>query len=254
MIPFDVAAHSFDRDRAIPPTAAEAVHAALMHHFNSSAQLRILDLGAGSGRFAGSFLRASHDYVGLDLSSAMLQAFRRGHGDRAVLVQGDGQCLPFRDAVFDTVLLMHVFGGMRNWRGVLAEVRRVLKPVGALAVGHIVRPPDGIDASMNRNLGSWLRAEEASSAQYNARKEVQAWLENGSHTSTRSVAARWEVERTPRDFLERKATGAQFLGLSETLRGRALHASGEWAQSTFGSLDTVFRETHELELRTYTFT
>jgi ubiquinone/menaquinone biosynthesis C-methylase UbiE len=257
MSAFDAVAPAFDRHRAIPDAAAQAIRAAIIGATDCPDPPRLLDLGAGSGRLGWPFVAAGDDYVGLDLSLGMLQAFSRrvqADGLDAVrLVQAEGRNLPFHDDVFDAVMLIHVFGGMRTWRVVLAEARRVLKGSGVLAVGRIVRPADGVDATMKQHLAARLDAAGGRRSRQNSREDAQAWLEAAAHRSTRLATATWNVERTPRGFLERQATGAQFSSLPQVVREEALQAVSAWAQDTFGSLDAVFRETHAFELQVYTF-
>src|SRR6185436_13046714 len=88
------------------------------------ARPRVLDLGAGTGRIGWPFVAAGDDYVGADLSFGMLQAFVQRSDRRPWLVQADGHRLPFCDASFDAVLLVQVFGGIRDWQQFAAEVRR----------------------------------------------------------------------------------------------------------------------------------
>ncbi len=49
-------------------------------------------------------------------------------------VVGDAHHLPFRDSVFDRVFAFNVFEHLRDPRGAAAEIRRVLKPGGSVAI------------------------------------------------------------------------------------------------------------------------
>ena len=159
MSAYDVVAPNFDSYRALPPGVPEAIRAAVLK--SARAAPRILDLGGGSGRIGGPFVAAGDDYVGVDLSSGMLREFAgraAAHHDVSPrLVQADGRQLPFRDAAFDAVMLIQVFGGLRGWRQFIAEARRVLRPPGAIVVGRTEMPPDGIDARMKQRLAAILR-------------------------------------------------------------------------------------------------
>jgi len=120
---YDAAAPSFERHRALPAGAVQAIRDAVLAAIGLP-HPRLLDLGAGTGRIGWPFVQAGDDYVGVDLSFGMLRAFRERIGDERALrlVQSDGQLLPFVDAAFDGVLLVQVFGGLRGWRRLLAEV------------------------------------------------------------------------------------------------------------------------------------
>ena len=81
---------------------------------------------------------------GLDLSPGMLALAR----ERALevrpgtpLVEGDAQRLPFRSAVFDTVVCTLGLSGVPDAGAALSEAHRVLRPGGRLVLlGHVASP------------------------------------------------------------------------------------------------------------------
>jgi ubiquinone/menaquinone biosynthesis C-methylase UbiE len=252
MSAYDAAAPTFERDRAIPADAAQSIRAAVLAAVDVPSPC-LLDLGAGSGRIGRPFVRAGDDYVGVDLSLGMLRAFReRERNGTARLVQADGTKLPFRDATFDAVMLIQVFGGMRGWRGVLAEARRVLRPAGALVIGRTIAPADGVDAQMRQRLAEILDEMAVPRDRANPRDEALRVLEETANGS-RVTAAAWTAARTPRGFLDRHRSGARFSALPEPVKDEALRKLGAWAAATFGSLDAVSDERHAFELRVFKF-
>ena len=105
---------------------------------------RVLDLGCGEGRHAiAAWLRAEAHCVGIDLSlqdvataAARARPFaaERPATVHASLAFGVGNALrlPFADHCFDVVICSEVLEHIGPYREVLAEIRRVLKPGGAL--------------------------------------------------------------------------------------------------------------------------
>ena len=259
MSAYDAIAPSFERHRALPEGVPEAIRAAILAALDassSSPRPRILDLGAGTGRIGWPFVAAGDDYIGVDLSLGMLREFRRRAGDggyRPRLVQADGEALPFGDATFDAVLLIQLIGAARNWRRMIAEAQRVLRSPGALVIGQTVMPADGLDAQMKQRLASFLDQRGVPSYHKTARGDAQRRLESTAHSSTRVVAAAWNADRTPRGFLDRQRTGAQFSKLPEPIKEEALRQLCTWAAARFGSLDVVFSERHEFELQIFKF-
>jgi ubiquinone/menaquinone biosynthesis C-methylase UbiE len=253
---FDAVAPTFDRDRALPAGAPQAIRDAVLAAV-AAPHPRLLDLGAGTGRIGWPFVQAGDDYVGVDLSFGMLRAFQerigRENGRAPRLVQSDGQLLPFADAVFDAVLLVQVFGGLRGWRRLLAEARRVLRPHGTMIVGRTIAPEDGIDAQMKDHLVALLGDMNVASDRMNAREGVEQWLESSAHSAVRVIAAAWEAERAPRGFLDRHRTGARFSALPDEVKTEALARLADWAAASFGSLDAVSHERHAFELRFFRF-
>lgn len=89
---------------------------------------RILDIGCGTGGML-THLQTFGDAVGLDPSEEAQAACVR----RSVpFVRGGGSTLPFRDGSFDIVTALDVIEHVRDDAGILAEMRRVLRPGGLL--------------------------------------------------------------------------------------------------------------------------
>jgi ubiquinone/menaquinone biosynthesis C-methylase UbiE len=254
---FDPVASSFDRHRALPDEVAQEIRRAILAAVNAPTRPRLLDIGAGTGRLGRSFVEAGDDYVAVDLSFGMLREFMRkahdGHCRASLLVQANGEQLPFRDGWFDAVMLVQIFGGMQGWRRVVGEARRVLRQSGVLLIGRWLIPPDGIDEQMKRRVRVLFAEMSVPHELQSTRENVQQWLEASAAQSTRIIAATWRTNRSPRDFLDRRSSGAQFSMLPATVKTGVLEKLSAWAAESFGSLDIVFTETHEFELRAFTF-
>jgi len=90
----------------------------------------LLDLGCGTGRHTREAVRRGARAVALDLRADDLQTARDG----ALAVQGDALALPFPGATFDRVIASEVLEHIPEDGAAIAELRRVLKPGGRLAV------------------------------------------------------------------------------------------------------------------------
>ncbi|HEY3867031.1 MAG TPA: class I SAM-dependent methyltransferase [Actinocrinis sp.] len=106
---------------------------------------RVLDLGCGGGRHAFALLRRGADVVALDYSLAEVEAVRamfaamQEAGEvppdaRSAAVRGDAYRLPFPDASFDAVVAAEVLEHLHDDARAFAELERVLKPGGRIAV------------------------------------------------------------------------------------------------------------------------
>ncbi len=250
---FDATAAQFDRHRAFPPGVAEAIHRAVWSAVNHLHPVRILDLGAGTGRIGKAFVAAGDPYIGVDLSLGMLQEFKANMAN-AVLVQADGHHMPFPDRAFNIVMLMQVLSGAGDWRGLLDETRRILRPGGFMIAGHTTMPANGVDRRMKRHLNEILSYMGTESRRGRLRRdEALNWLEAQARSHVHHVAASWKVDRTPAQFLERHRTGAQFSALPMEIQTAALDELIAWAATEFQSLDAVFREQHSFELDIFEF-
>ena len=106
---------------------------------------RLLDLGCGAGRHAFEAYRRGADVVAFDadhgelrqvasMTTAMRDAGEGPPGAAARPVGGDATAMPFGDAAFDRVIAAEVLEHVPADRRALAEIARVLRPGGLLAV------------------------------------------------------------------------------------------------------------------------
>lgn len=105
---------------------------------------RILDLGCGEGRHAiTAYMLRNVESVGVDLSlddlnttAGRFQEFAEpGNCAKSLaLSAADARQLPFPDGCFDKVICSEVLEHIPDYRAVLAEIARVLKTGGILAV------------------------------------------------------------------------------------------------------------------------
>jgi demethylmenaquinone methyltransferase / 2-methoxy-6-polyprenyl-1,4-benzoquinol methylase len=109
---------------------------------------RVLDACCGTGDLAIAALEACATVTGLDFSERMLERARRKSAE-VEWVQGDAEKLPFEDASFDAATVGFGVRNLADLERGLAELRRVLKPGGRVAILEITRPR-GLLASFYR--------------------------------------------------------------------------------------------------------
>src|SRR5205823_5779063 len=83
--------------------------------------------------------------IGSDFCHPMLtgaQAKIRHDRLQSLLVESDALALPFPDASLDLITIAFGYRNFANYRGALREMRRVLRPGGALAILEFTQPPN----------------------------------------------------------------------------------------------------------------
>ena len=99
----------------------------------------VLDVCCGTGDLALACARAGARVTGVDFSERMLERARRKSG-AIEWVRGDVLALPFPNGSFDAVTVAFGVRNVPDLEAALAELRRVLRVDGRLAVLEIVRP------------------------------------------------------------------------------------------------------------------
>lgn len=92
---------------------------------------RVLEVGCGTGLILSRIAQHASEAVGMDLSKGMLKSAR----DRGLKVAvASANQLPFPDDSFDLVCSFKVLAHVPDIRGALAEIARVTKPGGQMAL------------------------------------------------------------------------------------------------------------------------
>ena len=96
---------------------------------------RVLDAGCGAGYGSAELAEMAETVTGVDVASEAI-AYARDHYALPNLAFEQASCsaLPFADGSFDLVAAFEVIEHLEDWRGFLAEARRVLGVNGQLVV------------------------------------------------------------------------------------------------------------------------
>jgi SAM-dependent methyltransferase len=251
-IAFDRAADFYDETRSYSEGTARATTELLVAELRGRG--RALEVGVGTGLIALPLHGAGIPMLGLDLSAPMLGKLVDKSGGRPPfpLVRGDATLLPFGDGAVGAALIRWVLHLVRDWRGVVAEVARVVRPGGVLVVhlGAYGGPWDEIhrrfaelvDVPVDPLGIGWHREEELD-------EEVQR------------IGGRLRLLPTLRDPSEeplgRFLDGIEANRYSWTwpvpddVRSAAVRKLRAWTEDRFGPLDTPVRFETEIVWRAY---
>jgi demethylmenaquinone methyltransferase/2-methoxy-6-polyprenyl-1,4-benzoquinol methylase len=107
---------------------------------------RVMDLACGTGDLLVALEReAGRGLIGSDFCHPMLTGARSKVarlGLKSTLVEADALALPLPDASLDLITIAFGFRNLANYRAGLVEMRRVLRPGGALAILEFTQPPN----------------------------------------------------------------------------------------------------------------
>jgi len=113
---------------------------------------RVLDLACGTGDLLIALERkAGRGLIGSDFCHPMLtgaQTKLKRDRLRSTLMESDALALPFADASVDLITIAFGYRNLANYRAGLVEMRRVLRPGGALAILEFSQPPNKAFASV----------------------------------------------------------------------------------------------------------
>jgi ubiquinone/menaquinone biosynthesis C-methylase UbiE len=107
----------------------------------------VLDVAAGTGHVARRLAPEVRVVVAVDATRAMLEQGRAHAPPNVLFVRADADAaaLPFLDDSFDVVVTRFAIHHFPNPAVQLAEMRRVLKPAGRLAVADLIAHPEAVD-------------------------------------------------------------------------------------------------------------
>jgi demethylmenaquinone methyltransferase/2-methoxy-6-polyprenyl-1,4-benzoquinol methylase len=111
----------------------------------SSSSSRVLDVACGTGDLSQTLFEITGaGVVGTDFCRPMLEIAAGKMNGRIRLIEGDALDLPFRDGTFDVATIAFGLRNLSNVEGGLAELSRVVKPGGWVAVLEFSRPANAI--------------------------------------------------------------------------------------------------------------
>ena len=142
---------------------------------------RVLDVGCGTGGFAGAIAeRCAARVTGLDASARFIR-HAAGVDERVEWLVGNAEELPFEDKSFDSALLSLVLHQLARPERAVAEAFRVLRGGGRVLV-RTIAPEDAVERVPERYLPSMAAAD---AARMPAVSTIEAWLARAGSLRTR---------------------------------------------------------------------
>jgi ubiquinone/menaquinone biosynthesis C-methylase UbiE len=173
-------------DPMVKLLGADRARKKLFHQASVQPHHRVLDVGCGTGTFAVAIKGwlPTVDVVGLDPDPKALTRARRKAARAEVSIrfdQGFANALPYSDGSFDRVFssLMFHHQPQDAKLATMREVRRVLKPDGALHLLDFEQEGPG----SHNPLARWLHLSKR--MQDNAREQILTWMREAGFAEPR---------------------------------------------------------------------
>ena len=188
----------------------------LLAHLRTGMDL--LDVGCGPASITADLAErvAPGRVVALDAAAGALEAARatlreRGLSEQVEVTSGDVMALPFEDASFDVVHAHQVLQHLADPVGALAEMRRVTRPGGIVAVR------DAVDSAMTwfpepAGMEQWrsvyMATARANGGEPDAGSRLLSWARAAGFADASASASTW-CYATPADRAWQSQTWAQ---------------------------------------------
>ena len=182
------------------------------------AGMDLLDVGCGPASITADLAErvAPGRVVALDAAAGALEAARatlrkRGLSEQVEVTSGDVMALPFEDASFDVVHAHQVLQHLADPVGALAEMRRVTRPGGIVAVRDAVYSamtwfPE--PAGMEQWRSVYMATARANGGEPDAGSRLLSWVRAAGFTDVTASASTW-CYATPADRAWQSQTWAQ---------------------------------------------
>ena len=182
------------------------------------AGMDLLDVGCGPASITADLAErvAPGRVVALDAAAGALEAARatlseRGLSEQVEVTRGDVMALPFEDASFDVVHAHQVLQHLADPVGALAEMRRVTRPGGIVAVRDAVYSamtwfPE--PAGMEQWRSVYMATARANGGEPDAGSRLLSWARAAGFADASASASTW-CYATPADRAWQSQTWAQ---------------------------------------------
>ena len=182
------------------------------------AGMDLLDVGCGPASITADLAErvAPGRVVGLDAAAGALEAARatlreRGLSEQVELTCGDIMALPFEDTSFDVVHAHQVLQHLADPVGALAEMRRITRPGGIVAVRDAVYSamtwfPE--PAGMEQWRSVYMATARANGGEPDAGSRLLSWARAAGFADASASASTW-CYATPADRAWQSQTWAQ---------------------------------------------
>lgn len=208
-------AGAYERGR---PEYAPAVIGALAAELGLSAGGEVLDLGAGTGKLTRALLAAGLNVTAVE-PHEVLRELLVANLAAAHVLEGTAEAIPLGEGSVDAVTVADAFHWFDH-TAALAEIRRVLRPGGGLAV--IAMVPDWRGASWAHELGSLLQRTRPEHPHFDGPSWQEAVRAAGCWTAPREVRVTSARAVVPERIVDHVASFSWVAAMDQDRRAEVL--------------------------------
>jgi SAM-dependent methyltransferase len=239
-ISFDRAAEIYDATRSHPAGVTLEAARALAERLPAGA--RVLEPGVGTGRICLPLRECGLHMTGLDISPKMMSRLREklDGSPGPALVEASAMEMPFAAHSFDAAVGVHLLHLVPDWQRVLAEMQRVIRPAGSIALGYDWHPDDCPSSRLRDAWDEILRefrpTEHPTWLPY---EDVAAVLVQNGAAHEEFTGAVWTARFTLAGEIERleSRTWSATWAVPEEMLLPACSRLREWAHAEYGDLE-----------------
>lgn len=242
---FDRQADTYNQRVGLPEMVCRLVVNAVMAKARAQPSDLIVEIGAGTGMLGKWFVQSPIQYVGFDLSQAMLDVFRQCLGserDNWTLLQADGnQRWPITDSTTRVIFSSRAIH-LLELEHVVNESFRVARSEGAaLLVGRVERQKESVKTRMRHQMQHLLRQKgfQGRLGEQKQRQLIELCCQRRAKVIEPLVVSCWTVASTPSQSLNswQQKDGLGGIYLPTNIQQEILKDLQIWAEETFGGLD-----------------
>jgi len=238
---YDQQAPVFDQRVGLTQPRCEQIVTAIEQLSGFERQATLVEMGCGTGEL-GSLLAARFaDYIGIDLSLAMLKQTKVHHQAQNIpLVQADGsKTWPVADHQADIIFSSRAIHWINSVHTVYEIVRIANKANAMFIIGRVERSRDSWEAQLRQQCHQLLKHEGLTplNGGQHLKQLCNQFRECGAEILPSQTVYHWHQPRTYQQSLEDWADKPGLAGttLSQAAKQKILTSLNKWAIEHFGS-------------------